>query len=113
MCEGLNGGGVVEDEDKVCELEADLAAETTADGADGGGGGPGAVVEAGDDDAGAEAAGTEEAGFEDGDDGETLCTWSSVCDCCLERLKCEYLCASEDFWWDDLVGTKGLVGIDE
>jgi len=35
---GLDGGRVVEDEDEVCEFEADLAAETAADGAYGGGG---------------------------------------------------------------------------
>lgn len=70
--ECLYGGGVVEDEDEVGQLEANLATEARAAGGDGRGGGPGAVGEAGDDEAGAEAGGAEEAGFDDGEDCKAL-----------------------------------------
>jgi hypothetical protein len=63
---------VVEDEDKVCEFEADLSTKAAADGPDGGGGGPRSVGETSDYDAGTEAGCAEEASLEDGEDGETL-----------------------------------------
>ena len=56
MCECLDCARVVEDENEVCEFEADLPAEAAADCADCAGCGPGAIAEAGDNDAGAEAA---------------------------------------------------------
>jgi hypothetical protein len=40
LSEGLDGAGVVEDEDEISEFEADLATEAAADGANGGGSGP-------------------------------------------------------------------------
>lgn len=55
---------------------------------------PGAIGQAGDDNARAETGTTEEAGFEDGHDGETLC----IC---------------EDLGRNDLVGAKGLFRVDE
>lgn len=90
----LDGLGVVEDEDKVGQLEADLAADAGTAGRDGAGGAPGAIGEPGDDEAATEAAGTDEAGLEDGDDGEAL------------RV-------GEDRRRDDLVGAKSLARVDE
>jgi hypothetical protein len=49
--EGLDGRGVVEDEDEVGQLEANLATKTGASGSDGGGSGPGPVGKPGDDEA--------------------------------------------------------------
>ena len=72
MGEGLDCAGVVEDEDEVGELEADLAAEAGAGCGDRGGGGPGTVMEAGDNEAAAETGGAEEAGFDYCEDCEAL-----------------------------------------
>ena len=92
--EGLDGVGIVEDEDEVGQLEADLAAEAGTGGGDGAGRAPAAVGEAGDDQAAAETGGAEEAGLEDGEDGEALC-------------------AGEDRGRDDLVRTESLAWVDE
>lgn len=70
--EGPDGGGVVEDKDEVGELEAYLTTEAGASGRDGGWGGPGAVGEAGNDEAGAETSRAEEASFDDGEDCKSL-----------------------------------------
>jgi hypothetical protein len=89
-----DGRGVVEDEDEVGQLEADLAANASADGPDCRGSRPRAVSETGNDDAGAEAARADKAGLEDGEDGEALCV-------------------GEDRGRDDLVGAERLAGVDE
>jgi hypothetical protein len=70
--EGLDGRDVIEDEDEVGELKADLATKAAAYRRDGARSGPTAVGEAGDDEATSEAAGAEEAGLEDGEDREAL-----------------------------------------
>lgn len=72
MGEGLDGGRIVEDENEVGELEADLATKACAAGCDGGRGRPGAVGQAGDDEAGTEAGGAEEAGLDNCEDCEAL-----------------------------------------
>jgi hypothetical protein len=90
----LDGGHVVEDEDKVGKLKADLAAEAGTGGRDGAGGAPGAIGQSRDDETAAEASGAKEAGLEDGNDGEALG-------------------AGENRGGDDLVGTEGLFGVDE
>jgi hypothetical protein len=54
LCERLDGCGVVEDEDEICELETYLATKTPTDGAYGGGSRPAAIGQAGDDQTGAE-----------------------------------------------------------
>lgn len=61
---GLDSAGVVENKDEIGELEADLATKTSAGGGDSGRGGPGAVVQAGDDKTATEASGTEETGLD-------------------------------------------------
>jgi hypothetical protein len=65
---GCHGLGVVKNEDKVCEFETNLSAETTTNLSDCAGGRPRSVGETCDDDAGAKACGAEEAGFEDCED---------------------------------------------
>ncbi|KAH9822014.1 hypothetical protein Tdes44962_MAKER10298, partial [Teratosphaeria destructans] len=92
--EGLDRARIIQYKDKVRQLEADLSAKPSSDGPDGGGCGPRAVRQTGDDHAGAKATGSEEAGFEDGEDGEALGV-------------------GEDGGRDDLVGTEGLSGVDE
>lgn len=71
--EALDGRARVEDDEELCELDADLEAEACAGGADCRGGGPGAVFEAGDDDACAGPPAEEEAGFGDREEAEALC----------------------------------------
>jgi hypothetical protein len=94
LAEGLDGAGVVEDEDEVGQLEAYLAAEAGAARGDGGGRAPAAVGEARDDEARAEARGAEEASLDDGQDGEALGV-------------------SEDRRRYDFLGTEGLARVDE
>lgn len=72
MSEGLDGRGIVENEDKVGELETDLAAETAADSGDGAGGRPATVGKPSDDQATTETTGAEEASLENCEDCETL-----------------------------------------
>ena len=61
--EGLDGAGVVQDEDEVGQLDTDLATETGASRRNGGWGTPAAVGETGDDKAGTETGGAKETGF--------------------------------------------------
>lgn len=94
MAEGLDGAGIVEDEDEVGQLEAYLPAEAGASRGDGGGCAPASVGEARNHEAGTEASGAEEAGFDDGQDGETFGV-------------------GEDGGRDDLFGTERLPWVDE
>lgn len=66
-----------EDDHEVGDVRADLEAPAEAARGDAGGRGPGAVGEAGDDEARAGFAGEDESGFEDLEDGETcVCSGS-------------------------------------
>lgn len=85
---------VVEDEDEVGKLEADLPTEASADRRDGARGAPVAVRQARDDEAATETTRAEEAGFQNCDDGEAL------------RV-------AQYGRRDDLVGPEGLPGVDE
>lgn len=90
----LYGAGVVEDEDKVGQLKANLAAKAGAGRGNGRGRAPGAFGQARDDEAAAEAAAAEEAGLEHRDDGQALGV-------------------GEDRGRDDLFGAKRLAGVDK
>jgi len=75
-----DGGCVVEDEDEVGELKANLSAEAAADGSDGRGCRPRSVCETSDDDARSESRCAEEAGLEDCENREALgCVSISSC----------------------------------
>lgn len=90
----LDSLGVVEDKDKIGQLEADLTADAGTAGRDSTRSAPGAIGKPSDDKTATEATGADEAGLEDGEDSETL----SV---------------GEDRRRNDLVGTKGLARVDE
>jgi hypothetical protein len=90
----LDSLGVVEDEHKISQLEADLAADAGTTGRDGTRSAPGAIGKPSDDEAATEATGADEAGLENGEDGEALGV-------------------GEDRRRNDLVGTKGLARVDE
>lgn len=94
MGESLDGGGVIEDEDEIGKLEADLAADASASGRNSTGSAPGAIGQSGNDETAAEATGSDEAGLENGDDGEAL----GIC---------------QNRRWNDLVGSEGLARVDE
>eukprot|EP00160_Parvularia_atlantis_P017210 Unigene5824_Nuclearia_a/m.17796 Unigene5824_Nuclearia_a/g.17796 ORF Unigene5824_Nuclearia_a/g.17796 Unigene5824_Nuclearia_a/m.17796 type:complete len:355 (-) Unigene5824_Nuclearia_a:35-1099(-) len=70
--EGVDGGVVVEDDDKVRQLRAHLQAGAERAGADAGRRRPGAVGQPCDDHAEADAAAKQEAGLEHGEDDEAL-----------------------------------------
>jgi hypothetical protein len=90
----LHGAGIIENEDKVCELEADLSAESTSNGSDSGGRRPGSVSQSCDNDTTTEATTSQETSLEDGENGQAF----GVC---------------ENLRWDDFVGTEGLLWVDE
>lgn len=90
----LDGAGIVEDEDEVGKFETNLATEAGASSGDSTRGAPGAIGEACDNEATAEATRSEEAGLEDGDDGEALGV-------------------GENVGRDDLFGAEGLARADE
>lgn len=90
----LDSLGVVEDEDKISQLKADLTANAGTTGRNGSRSAPRAIGKPGDDEAATEATGADEAGLEDGEDGEALGV-------------------GEDRRRNDLVGTKGLARVYE
>lgn len=94
MGKRLDGAGVVEDEDEICKLEADLATEAGTGRRDSAWSAPCAVGQASYYEAAAKAARAEEAGLEDGDNGETLGI-------------------GENRGRDDLVRTEGLARVDK
>lgn len=115
LCKGLDGHGIVEDEDEVGQLEADLAAEAAADGAYCAGCRPvarcmscpfpsralrrwmilpTAIREPRNDNTTPKPSTSQEASLENGQDGQAL------------RI-------GEDGRRDDFVGAEGLFGIDE
>lgn len=116
MGECANGRGIVEDKDEVGQFEANLATDTCTAGRNRGGSRPGAIGKAGDNDTGTESTGSNESGLEDCEDGKAL-------EDGRERLVEpqpvypaigeSYLCACQNLWWNDLIGTKSLLGVHE
>jgi hypothetical protein len=94
LCESSHGTGVVEDEDKVRKLEADLSTETTSYGADRRGRRPRSISESCDYNTASETTTAQETSFEDGENGQTFGI-------------------GKNLRWDDLIGAKGLLGVDE
>jgi hypothetical protein len=94
LCKSSHGTGVVEDEDKVRKLEADLSAETTSYSSDRGGRRPRSIRESRDYNTTSETATAQETSFENGENGQTFGI-------------------GENLRWDDLIGAEGLLGVDE
>ena len=94
MGECLHSAGVVENEDEVCEFEADLSTESTSYSSDSGGCRPRSISQSCDYNSTTEATAAQETGFEDCED-------------------CQTFGVGEDLWWDDLIGTECLFWVDE